>query len=350
MSRRKINAAFSPHDVLAALRSSIAILSWAMGVLIVVYLTSGITTIAPNEAGLVFRFGKLLPESHPPGLMFALPAPIDEVVKVPVKSVQEVSLGLWASGDGTQAAGTLNPVSQPYTLTSDTNIICATFAVRYQVSDPADYLLGAADRDGLRDAVLYKAACHVLATMNVEDALTVGKNYVAAEAAREAQEDMDRFHLGIRVLAFETREINPPAAVLAAFQAVVSAKVQAKTEIEEANAYAATTIPAAKADAYRAIQDADSYAHQTVARAEGESAAFTSLLHEYKANPALVRTRLQAEMLTAVMPKVRISTLMPAGRGTVRMLLSPHIGNGNAYLQTGGQDSFSSPFSSAGGK
>jgi membrane protease subunit HflK len=323
MSRRRTNSAFSGQDVLAALRSSIRILAWGMTALVALYLCSGITVVSPNEAGLILRFGKLLPGAHAPGLLFALPCPVDEVIKVPVKSVQEASLDLWASSNGTELQGTLNPVTQPYTLTGDVNIIRASFAVRYNVSDPDDYALAARDRDQLRDAVLYEAASHVLATMSVEDAMTVGKNYIGAEALRLAQERMDRLRLGIRLLAFETRSIDPPMAVSSAFQAVISAKVQSKTDIEEANAYAASLLPGAEADAYRMKQDAEAAAHQTVAKAEGETAAFASLAHEYGANPALVRARLQGEMMAAVMPRVKVAAVMPGGN--LKVVMNPQV-------------------------
>lgn len=326
MSRRKIDAAFSAHDVLAALRSSVRVLSWGMVALVAIYLASGLTVVGPNEVGLILRFGKLLPPCHPPGLLWALPQPVDEVIKVPVKSIQEAPLDLWAASGDDALQGSLNPVTQPYTLTGDVNIIRASFVVRYQVSDPVDYTLNAANRNVLRDAILYQAACRVLSAMGVEDVLTVGKNTIGVEAARIAQERFDALKLGIHLLAFETREINPPAAVLASFQSVVSAKVQAKTVVEEANAFAASSLPGANAEAYRMVQEAQSDARQIVAKAEGETTAFSALLEEYSANPTLVRARLDAEMLGSVMPKVKLSTFMPEGRGGARILLAPQTG------------------------
>ena len=278
--------------------------------------------ISPNEVGLVLRFGKLTRSIHPPGLLFALPAPFDEVIRVPIKSVQEIRLDLWASQTGDNTFTSLNPVTQPYTLTGDVNIVRATFAVRYQVADPVNYALNTKDRTALCNAILYQAACRVLSSMNVEDALTVGKNYIGLEASRIAQAELDQLTMGIRLLAFETCDINPPTPVSGAFQAVVSAKVQAKTMLEEANAYQASILPNSKADAYRIQQDAESYAKQLITKAEGETSAFSALLDEYGANPILMRTRLQSEMLNMVMPKVKLSTFIPKGANT-RILISP---------------------------
>ena len=251
---------------------------------------------------------------------------------MPVKSLQEVSLDLWAAPRDDNPQGSLSPVKQPYTLTGDVNIIQARFVVRYQISDPAEYLLAAKDREALRDAILYQSVCQVLSTMTVEDALTAQKNHIGQEAMRLAQERLDALGLGIQLSAFETREIIPPKTVLGAFQAVVSAKVQAKTFIEEANTYAASTIPDATAQAYRIAQEADSYARQLVAMAQGESTSFLALLNQDRTNPLLVRSRLYGEMVDTVMSKVKVSTVVPGGKGATRLFLEPQ--KGTALPQT----------------
>lgn len=87
MARKTDDALLSAHAILTALRSSIRVLRWGMFALVVVYLASGITNIGPNEVGLILRLGKVLPQIHQPGLLFAFPNPIDEVVKVPVKTL-----------------------------------------------------------------------------------------------------------------------------------------------------------------------------------------------------------------------------------------------------------------------
>lgn len=309
------DTSFSGAAVLDALRSSIRVLTLAMTGLAVLYLVSGITVVAPNEVGLTFRFGKLLPGLHPPGLMFALPPPLDEVAKVPVKSIQEVALDLWAAPVNNGPATSLNPATQPYTLTGDFNIIQGRFVTRYQISDPANYLLRVKDHEAVRDGVLYESLSRVLSRMPVEDALTTRKDHIGQEAMILAQKRFDDLGLGIQLLAFETREINPPTAVLDAFQAVVSAKVKAKTVVEEANAYAASSLPDARAQSYRVRQEAGSYARGTVAAAQGEAGSFRALLTRERADPPLVQAQLYTEMLGVVMPRIKTTSVAPAGRG-----------------------------------
>ncbi|MGH8092122.1 MAG: protease modulator HflK [Chthoniobacterales bacterium] len=327
MKQKREDALFSAHAILAALRSSIRVLRWGMLVLVLIYLCSGITVIAPNERGLVLRFGRALPRTAPPGLLLTWPAPIDEIVRLPAKSVQDVALEAWAETDASSGKDSLDPVRDPYTISGDVNIIRARFSVRFQIADPITYEFAATDREALRDGILYQSACQALAGMSVDDILTTRREHIGQEAMRLAQAEMDRLGLGIQLLAFETREVNPPAQVLAAFQDVVSAKVEAKTMVEPARSRAATVIPQAKAEAYRTQQEADAYAQGLLAKAHGEAFAFLALLKEYRANPGTVRTRLYAEMIEQVLPKLRVSTVLPAGGTPVRLLVEPQRGD-----------------------
>ncbi len=321
---KKEDALFSAHAILAALRASIRLLRWGMLALVLIYLGSGITVVGPEDSGLILRFGKLLPAVHPPGLLLALPPPFDEVIRVPSRRVQEVSLDAWSPAPDEPAdLPALHPARNPYTLTGDANILRARFSARYQISDPAAYAFGAADRDALRDSILYETACRTLAGMPVDDALTTRREYIGRETMRLAQEAFDRLGLGVRILAFETREINPPAQVLPAFQDVISAKVEARTLVEPANARRASEIPAAESEAYRIRQTAGADARELVAKAQGEAFSFLALLKEYRANPEVIHARLYSEMIETVLPKVRVSAVLPSSKGNVRILLAP---------------------------
>jgi membrane protease subunit HflK len=139
---------------------------------------------------------------------------------------------------------------------------------------------------------------------------------------------VNRLGLGIRFIAFQTREISPPLQILPAFQDVVSARVEAKTLIEPANVYRSSAIPGAKSKAYQIAQEAAAYSQQVVAKAQGEAASFIALAKEQATNPGLVQSRLYAEMLEEVLPKLRLTTVMPNSRGQVRLLISPQQASG----------------------
>jgi len=309
--------------ILSAIAASTRVLAYGVVLLALGYLATGISIIGPNEAGLIFRWGKLLPQVRSSGLLWAFPPPIDHVIKIPVKSVREISLDLWAPRSGDTPRNTLNPVTDGYTLTSDANIVQARFVVRYGISDPRSYELATSDQESLLNAILYQAAAHVLAETSVDDALTTRRDAVGQDAMRLAQIELDRLGLGITLSAFEARELEPPSEVRASFQAVISAKVGAQTVIEEARSYAAGLLPVAHAEADGLRVKAAADAKGTVSEAQGKTASFLAQLEEYRRQPELYRARLQAETVTAIMPKLQFSTIIP---GHPKILLSPPSG------------------------
>src|SRR5437867_7031567 len=78
-----------------ALRSSFAIVKVLMIALVLVFLGSGFFTVGPQEKAIKLRFGKPVGQGENallgPGPHWALPAPIDEVVRIPIGQVQSVA-------------------------------------------------------------------------------------------------------------------------------------------------------------------------------------------------------------------------------------------------------------------
>jgi len=301
--------------VLGALRSSGRVMRWGFTALVALYLGSGVTRVGPNENALVLRLGKLQPQVHPPGLLWAWPVPVDEVIRVPVRSTLELRLDRWGAppaGDATNAvAATMHPVRDGYTLTGDANIIHARLTARYQLTDPVAAVLTAQQRDALIEAAVYQAYAQALAAAPVDEALTTGRDAVRQEAQRLAQEALDRLGLGAQLLALELRELLPARPVLPAFQEVISAQVEARTLAQQAESYRAEMLPAAQAESYRLRQTATAAARGQVARARGEATAFKALLAEYRLNPAVTRARLRAETLDAIGPGLKTTVTPP---------------------------------------
>lgn len=82
-TRRRAARVGSGQALFGALGATIRLLRWLLLGLAGIYLCSGITRVEPNEDALIYRFGKLQRDVHPPGLCFALPPPIDRVVTKP---------------------------------------------------------------------------------------------------------------------------------------------------------------------------------------------------------------------------------------------------------------------------
>jgi regulator of protease activity HflC (stomatin/prohibitin superfamily) len=134
-----------------ALKSSFAIIKIVMVILVVVFLCSGIFTVSSQDVAVILRFGKPIGDGAGrllrPGLHWAFPYPIDEIVKIPIGQIQTVFLvGWYASLPEQELAqpepdpgSSLNPASDGYTLTADGNIIHVRSTLQYRISDPIRY-------------------------------------------------------------------------------------------------------------------------------------------------------------------------------------------------------------------
>ena len=138
---------------------------WWIGGLTLLYALSGITIVKPDEVAVVLRWGKLVGASpalqqHGSGLLLALPRPIDQVVRVRTRRVEEqpVSTLATVSTDWTNTA-TLDPVTDGYALTGDRNVVQVDMVARYRVREPAVWALyGPPEADVLRNAAGIAAA------------------------------------------------------------------------------------------------------------------------------------------------------------------------------------------------
>src|SRR5258707_11329442 len=78
-----------------ALRSSFGIVKFLLGLLIIIFLASGIFQVGPQERAIKLRFGKPVAEGAKallgPGLHISFPYPIDESVRVFITGIQQVS-------------------------------------------------------------------------------------------------------------------------------------------------------------------------------------------------------------------------------------------------------------------
>ena len=74
---------------------------WWVATMAVLYAFSGITVVKSDEVAVILRWGRLVGDTpalqeHGPGLLFAFPRPIDQVVRVQVKHVWEVQVSTLA--------------------------------------------------------------------------------------------------------------------------------------------------------------------------------------------------------------------------------------------------------------
>jgi membrane protease subunit HflK len=294
---------------------------WWVALMAMIYAGSGITVVKPDEVAVVLRWGRLVGatpalQRHGPGLLFALPKPVDQVVRVQVKHVSELvvrtlaAVSSWSDGDS------LDPLTEGYALTGDRNVVQAEMVARYRVRDPAEWAFyGPLAEDVLRVEVT-AAMVRSLGEMGVDPVLASGRRSLLARATSRAQAGLDRAHSGLELSSLELLRLAPPLAVAKDFEAVQSAFIGAETKRKEALAFAQTAIPEAQAEADAAVQTARATGAAELARAGGEAGAFLALAREARLNPGIVRERLYRDAVERAL----------AGAGSLRWVPPPPTG------------------------
>lgn len=275
------------------------------------WLATGIYFVAPDERGVVRWFGKVNSgaASVSPGVHYALPWPFAEVDTPRTSEVRRVTVGMTLAQRQGVADGDITAIAKsPDTdmLTGDVNILKVTLIGQYQVTDPAAYLFGSREPARLVHNTLNAVLIEKLAGMPVDAALTTGKAALQLEVEQAAQAMLDRYACGVQLVSTTLEAIDPPRAIIKAFQDVVSAKKDGERVIESANAESSRTLARARGQSARELALAEGYAEKRVAAARGEAARFNSLLAAYREYPQLYRQRLFLQTMEAILPRMRL--------------------------------------------
>jgi modulator of FtsH protease HflK len=276
-----------------------ALLPIGLGIILLLWLASGIYVVGADEQAVVLRFGQHV-ATKGPGLNWHMPYPIETVEKVPVTRVQRVEIGFRLMGDGS----THSIPQEALMLTEDENIVDISFIVQYRIRDVSDYLFNIVDGPmTVRDAA-ESAMREVIGRTNIDDVLTSKKAVVEVETQKLLQDILDSYQAGISILTVKLQNVQPPEPVIKQFKDVASAREDKERTKNEAETYANDILPKARGDAAKQVLDAEAYAKEVVARATGESDRFVSQLDAYRKAPQVTRKRLYLDTMQDVLSKV----------------------------------------------
>jgi len=278
---------------------------WPLALLFFLYLFSGVTAVGTDEVALVLRFGRIVGDSpgeqvHSAGLLWALPRPIDEVVRVPTGRVHEVEIAdLWRAPQGEeewrQPSQSIDPEREGYCLTGDRNLVQLYLLARYRVIDPIAYALLQADPHALLRDVVQAEAVRATGRESIDSVLSEGRKVLGSTVRTEAQERLDEVASGLELIAVEIAEFAPPLAVVPAFVEVNTAFIESRQIYVDAERYRETEIPKAESERDQMLFDARIDAANAIADANGEAEAFGALVAEHEKNPRVVSERLLIE-------------------------------------------------------
>jgi len=256
-------------------------------------------TIAPDQIGIVTRFGAYQAPPRPPGLNFMF-WPVDQVQVLRVTAENLEEIGYRTVGE---RSGRREVPEEALMLTSDENIVSLGFNVTWAIklSAPQEFVFNvAAVRDTIR-AVAESAMREVVGRNRAEDIVTKGQAILQLDVIKIMQDTLDRYTAGVTITNVTISRPEVPPAVREAFNDVQQAAQDAQTFQNQALRDANQLLADARADASVQVQEADAYAQRVVAESKGEAARFLSVFAEYRNAKDVTRQRLYIETMERVL-------------------------------------------------
>lgn len=252
------------------------------GLLLVLWVVSGIFIVDPAEQAVILRFGKYI-KTVGPGPHW-IPRLIDSKIVLNVERVSDYSYSAQM-------------------LTKDENLVSVAVAVQYRIGDLQDYLFNVANVEESLQQATSSALRQVVGTTTLDQLITEGRDAWGSNVYDSLIKILARYRTGIMVVNVSPQPARAPENVQEAFDDAIKAQEDEKRFKEQARAYAARVVPIAEGNAKRITEEAKAYATQIVLNATGEVAQFLQLLPEYERNPFVLQERMYLDTMQRVLQK-----------------------------------------------
>jgi membrane protease subunit HflK len=298
---------------------------WIVIFATILIVLSGIYRVQGNEAVVVLRFGRMTgntPEKQikKPGLHFAFPFFVDEVIKIPVYTIHERDIATHFGA----ANGLIdnNVEKNGYLLTGDNNVVLINVKIKYQIKEPVQYILSASDPGKTIDGVVSGEMTRAITHMDIDSVLSSGRADLLLVLLHNVQIIIDELKLGVSITDVELTGIIPPAETIRYFEAVRDAAVTKQTVIQQALQSSSLQILAAQAQASMVKQAAITEQNAKVIKARDEMAEFYGLYGQYERNPQIILAGTFRQRAAAIFAKTGASIVVPSG-GSAPLIVLP---------------------------
>jgi membrane protease subunit HflK len=298
---------------------------WIVVFAVILMALSGIYRVQGNEAAVVLRFGKLVgntPEKQikKPGLHFALPFFVDDIIKIPVHTIHERDI---ATHFGTGNGSIDKDVERNgYLLTGDNNVVLINVKIKYQIKEPVQYILSSSDPGKMIDGAVSAEMTRIVTHMDIDSVLSSGRSEMTSLLLRNTQLITDELRLGVLITDVELTGIIPPVETLRYFEEVRNAAVTKYTVIQQALQRASSQTLSAQAQANAAKQNAITEQNAKVIKARDEMAEFYGLYGQYTRNPQIIMAGTFRQRVAAIFAKTGASIVVPNG-GSAPVIMLP---------------------------
>jgi membrane protease subunit HflK len=275
---------------LAGGRRNLAVLA---ALILIGWAATGVYSVQPAEQGVVLRLGKWI-DTTGPGLHMHLPYPIETVLFPKITQINQLSL----TRSAPEASGGRNQM-----LTGDENLVEADCVVSWKIKSAREYLFKVYDPETMLRLTAESAVREVIARNPIQSALSDRRQQIAEEIAEALQRLLDSYQAGILITQVQLQRVDPPLAVIDAFNDVQRARADQERARNEAEAYRNDILPRARGEAGRITQEAEAAKTQAIDLAQGEVSSLLAFYQAYKKSPELTGRRLYLDSVDELLKK-----------------------------------------------
>ncbi len=253
------------------------------GILFFGWLLTGVYVTDEGEQTVITQLGRYNRTSGP-GIHMQLPPPFEarQTINVTGQRTDEI-------GFETQGQQTRDIPDESLMITGDRNIVEVHFRVYYNITDVVAFAYNVRDPDNAVSTVAESAMREVVGRFQLQPIITTERAAVEQAVEDLAQQTLDEYETGVRVLQVELLRAAAPQAVIEAFNDVVNAGSDAETATNNA-----------ERDASRITNEAQAYRERVILEATGEAQRFNAVYEEYRQAPQVTRDRLYIETMERV--------------------------------------------------
>ena len=261
------------------------------GLILLIYLGTGFTTVPPGAVGYGRLFGKVHWRDLQPGLHYLAPWPFIEVDKWPVREVKSIM-----SGDVHEY------------VSGDLNLVSLTVNVQYRVKDPFAYHYRVLNtpqiiEDGVRDHLRSFVSARGLDQLLNIHRETLEKHVThlfthSSTKEEEGHPDVETSAFGsVELVKVNLASIRPVKETISAFREVSSAQEDKERIIVNAQRLLVSLTPQAHGNADYEVKQADGEAYRRVKGAGAEADALRRVSGAVRSAPEVLQNMLWREKL-----------------------------------------------------
>ena len=265
---------------------------------VILVLLQGVFIVAPDEEGVVKRFGDVV-RTVGPGPHLKIPL-FESVLQPKVTAVHRIEVGFRTDRQGRQQ----QLPREALMLTGDGNIVAAEFIVQYKIKDAKEYLFRVDEVEETIQKAAEASMREIVGKNQIDELLTTGKAQIQSDTQVLLQGILDDYQAGVSVQLVQLQDVDPPEAVAAAFKDVQSAKEDREKLINQSESYRNDIIPRAKGEAAQIVNQARGFAQARINRAEGEANRFVKTLREYNQAKDIISKRIYIETMEEILPGI----------------------------------------------